>query len=238
MSETFGIHPLAVQDALREQHPPKVEIFDSTKFVLLRGLDSATDTIDFGTSQLAGIAGPNFIVTRHNGPSSNTDWLWQRVQDRLELVFEGSTGLALSLMKRVVRRHVPILLDRQPRLEQIESDIFQSPRDTDAIIEEITGYNSDLKRMRRLIAYRGQVAMERDQTLADGVRQSLSHEIRDLREQLEHSATLSDLYTDLAGDLVNADPAIAPHHLNQIFEWSPSIRPSSCRCRFWPESTA
>ena len=36
----FDIHPLAIQDALRPRHPPKIERFDDFLFILFRGLDA------------------------------------------------------------------------------------------------------------------------------------------------------------------------------------------------------
>ena len=49
----FGLHALAVQDALRPRHPPKLEVFDDFVFVLLRGLDARTTGLEFGVIQLA-----------------------------------------------------------------------------------------------------------------------------------------------------------------------------------------
>ncbi len=217
MTDVFGLHRLAVDDALRDRHPPKVEFFDDIMFLLLRGLTAATNSIEFGTIQLALFAGPRFFLTRHNLPSPSTDWLWERVEGEPALVAAGAQRLAFDLMNRVVRRYVPILLALEPRLEELESEIFTAPRDTDAIIEEITGYKSNLKRMRRLMAYHETVAEELAELSEVQVPRRLRHDLKDIREQLNRSVTLSDLYIDLAGDLVNAYLAIASHRLNQIF---------------------
>ncbi len=217
MLDTFGLHRLAVNDALRDRHPPKVERFPSFLFLLLRGLDATTNSVDFGTIQIAVFAGERFLLTRHSASSVSTDWLFERARSEPELVAAGPQRLAMELMNRVVRRYVPILLDLEPRLETLEDDIFTSPRDTDAIIEEITGYKSNLKRMRRLMAYHEQVSQELETLSGDGVDPDLRHEINDIQEQLHRSVTLADLYIDLAGDLVNAYLAIASHRLNQIF---------------------
>ena len=217
MLETFGLHRLAVDDALRDRHPPKVERFPSFLFLLLRGLDATTNSVDFGTIQIAVFAGERFLLTRHSASSVSTDWLFERARSEPELVAAGPQRLAMELMNRVVRRYVPILLDLEPRLETLEDDIFTSPRDTDAIIEEITGYKSNLKRMRRLMAYHEQVSQELESLAGHGVDTTLRHEINDIQEQLHRSVTLADLYIDLAGDLVNAYLAIASHRLNQIF---------------------
>jgi magnesium transporter len=218
MLDAFGLHRLAVNDALRDRHPPKVEMFPESLFLLLRGLDATSDSIEFGTIQIAVFAGERFLLTRHSGPSSSTDWLFERARGESALVAAGSQRLALELMNRVVRRYVPILLDLEPRLETLEDEIFAAGgRNTDAVIEELARYKSRLKRMRRLMAYHQTLALELKALRGHGLDAKLSHEINDIGEQLHRAVTLSDLYVDLAGDLVNAYLAIASHRLNQIF---------------------
>jgi magnesium transporter len=65
LREDFDLHPLAVQDALRERHPPKLEHFGDYTFLLLRGLSAESKDTDFSTIQLALFVGRRFLVTRH-----------------------------------------------------------------------------------------------------------------------------------------------------------------------------
>jgi magnesium transporter len=53
MTETFQLHPLAVQDAQRERHPPKLETFKNYSFLLLKGLSADSGKFEFSTLQLA-----------------------------------------------------------------------------------------------------------------------------------------------------------------------------------------
>jgi hypothetical protein len=47
LESRFGISPLAVDDAQRQRHPPKLELFDGYLFLLLKGFSAETDSIDF-----------------------------------------------------------------------------------------------------------------------------------------------------------------------------------------------
>lgn len=69
----FGIHRLAITDALRERHPPKIEPFTGNTFILLRGLDATSTSLEFGTIQLSIFVGDRFLVTRNSGRSVSTD---------------------------------------------------------------------------------------------------------------------------------------------------------------------
>ena len=76
----FGIHPLAIQDAQRDRHPPKIESFDNYTFILLRGLSADSKEIDFKTIQLALFIGKNFLITRHSGQSLSINRLHEIVE--------------------------------------------------------------------------------------------------------------------------------------------------------------
>ena len=61
MQEKFGLHPLAIQDALRDRHPPKIEAFDEYTFILLKGLSEFTEDFEFSTIQLAIFIGKEML---------------------------------------------------------------------------------------------------------------------------------------------------------------------------------
>ena len=46
LQEVFGLHPLALQDAARDRHPPKLEVFDDHCFLLFKGLAAGSDSLD------------------------------------------------------------------------------------------------------------------------------------------------------------------------------------------------
>jgi len=72
LQECFGLHPLAIQDAQRERHPPKWEDFGTHTFLLLKGLDADTQDLNSGTIQIAIFVGPRFLLTRHTAFSPST----------------------------------------------------------------------------------------------------------------------------------------------------------------------
>ncbi len=45
LSRRFGLHKLAITDALRERHPPKIEPFPDNTFILLKGLDAVSNSL-------------------------------------------------------------------------------------------------------------------------------------------------------------------------------------------------
>ena len=216
LREAFQLHPLAVQDALRARHPPKLEDFGEYTFLLLRGLSAESRDTDFSTIQLALFVAPRFLITRHSAQSSSTDRLWREVHDGPERFAAGPAALALRLCRIMVDRYLGILLALEPRLEELEDEILRSPRDE--LLSELAGYKSSLKKLRRIFAYHQQVFSE----LRNGASQlfdaPVAHELNDVYEHQERAVSLSGLYYELAVDLVESYLSLASHHLNRIMK--------------------
>ena len=51
--ENLGLHTLAVQDAQRDRHPPKLEEFDDFTFVLYRGIASFNSELVHDSQNIA-----------------------------------------------------------------------------------------------------------------------------------------------------------------------------------------
>jgi magnesium transporter len=216
LREDFGLHPLAVSDALRERHPPKLEHFGGYTFLLLRGLSAESKDTDFSTIQLALFVGRRFLVTRHSADSPSTDKLWREAQENAGRLAASPAVLALRLCRIMVDRYLGILLALEPRLEELEDEILSSPRDE--LLGELAGYKSSLKKLRRIFAYHQQVfsALRNGDHPCFGP--EIVHELNDVYEHQERAVSLSGLYYELAVDLVESYISLASHHLNQIMK--------------------
>lgn len=212
----FGLHPLAVSDAQRIRHPPKFERFDDHSFLLLRGLDAKTNSIEFGTIQIALFVGNRFLVTRHQGVSLGIEAQWQALSEDPALLAEGPDLLALRITRRVADRYLPILLELEARLDEIEDEMQQDANDR--LLNELVGYVSNLKKLKRIGAYHMQVLATLRSRPAPGMCENHEHEQADVYEHLERVASLSGLLHDLAADLIDGYISVASHRLNQIMK--------------------
>ena len=212
----FEIHSLAIQDALRPRHPPKIERFDKFLFILLRGLNADADGIDTGTIQLSLFVGDRFLISRHAKQSVSVNWLFEKLQDDPKLIKKGTGALAVRLSNRLARRYVEILLELEPRLDEIEDEMFNDP--DDRLLEELTGYKSRLRKLTRSANYHHDVATflrNQDEQLIDA---SLGHEIVDLYEQVERTQTLSNMYYQICNDLTDGYLGMSSHRLNRVMQ--------------------
>jgi magnesium transporter len=214
--QQFGIHPLAIQDALRPRHPPKIERFEDFLFILLKGLDQDRSGIDFGAIQLALFVGERFLISRHSMASVSANWLFDKLQKDIRPILDGPGGLAIRLSNKLARRYVEMLLELEPRLDEIEEEMFQKPDDT--LLAELTGYKSRLRKLTRIASYHKDLAAalrDQEEPLIDS---ALSHEIVDLYEQIDRTLTLSNMYYQICTDLTDGYLGMSSHQLNRVMQ--------------------
>jgi magnesium transporter len=212
----LDLHPLAVQDALRDRHPPKVEDFGNYTFLLFKGLSSISETLDFTTLQLALFVGERLLVTRRSAESRSVNKLWEEIRQNATRMANGPAVLALQLTRIMVGNYLHLILGLEPRLEELEEEILARPRDE--ILEELSGYKTDLKKLRRVFVYHQQVFASLRAYTFPGFGEQIAHELNDVYEQQERAGSLTDLYYELASDLIDSYISIASHHLNQIMK--------------------
>jgi magnesium transporter len=146
VQEHFGLHPLAVEDALDPRHLPKLEVYGDHLFMVARTAMLADDKIEYGNTAI--FIGRQFIVTvRHGSKRSHspvrthletTPWLLKHGPDYvlhaiLDYIIDGYVPLIDALEERVLAmedRAVDTFLDRTEtaRLFAMRRELFRLQR--------------------------------------------------------------------------------------------------------------
>lgn len=215
MAERFGIHQLALSDALRDRHPPKIEPFKENTFILLKGLDAHSTSIKLDTIQLSLFVGERFLVTRSAGHSVSSASVLSELTSGALPADISRPALALRVCRTVADRFLPLLLAVEKRLEEMEAEMLARPNDE--LLGELVRQKGDLKRVLRILQYHAQVftsARSNTPRQLDGH----EHELTDVQEQLDRLLSLARLYYELTDDLMNGYLSLSAHRLNQIMQ--------------------
>ncbi len=215
LSQRFGVHRLAITDALRDRHPPKIEPFADNTFILLKGLDAGSTSLEFGTIQLSMFVGERFLVTRSNGRSVSSEIVMSELTSGAIPPDVSRAALALRLCRAVADRFLPLLLAVEKRLEEMEEEMLERP--SDELLGELVRQKGDLKRILRILQYHAQVfTVARANTPAQLAEHD--HELIDVQEQLDRHLSLARLYYELTDDLMQGYLSLSAHRLNQIMQ--------------------
>ena len=211
----FGVHPLALADAMRTRHPPKIEPFDSNTFILLKGLDATSTSLELDTVQLSLFVGERFLVTRSSGHSVSSAKVAEELLTGSLPPDISRAGLALRVCRTVSDRFLALLLKVEGRLDEMESEMLESP--SDYLLGELVKQKGDLKRLLRTLQYHEQVFTSAVSKVPEQLT-GHDHELHDVQEQFDRLLSLSRLYYELTDDLMDGYLSLSAHRLNQIMQ--------------------
>lgn len=215
LATRFGIHHLALTDAFRDRHPPKIEDFQANTFILMKGLDANSSSLELKTIQLSLFVGERFLVTRSSAHSVSSARVMAELASGALPPETSRAALALRVCRTVADRFLPLLFSVETRLEEMEAEMLERP--SDDLLAELVTQKSDLKRLLRTLQYHAQVFTFARMTTPEQLA-GHDHELVDVQEQLDRLLSLARLYYELTDDLMNGYLSLSAHRLNQIMQ--------------------
>src|SRR3984957_19898379 len=123
--EIFGLHELAVEDALSDHMRPKIERYDGdVQLVILRTAryDDDAEEVEFG--EISVFLSPSFLIAVRQGAASELRGARQRLEQRPELLASGSASALWAIVDTVVDGYGPVVAGLQRDIAQIEARVF------------------------------------------------------------------------------------------------------------------
>ncbi|MEU7873418.1 magnesium and cobalt transport protein CorA [Dactylosporangium sp. NPDC049140] len=124
-AEEFGLHRLAVDDAIAAHQRPKLERYGETLFVVLRAaryLDEAEE-VEFGEIHL--FVGPGFVLTVGHGSTPDVAAVRQRMEGDPQLLAHGPEAVLYGVLDSVVDGYAPVVAGLQNDIDEIETEVFR-----------------------------------------------------------------------------------------------------------------
>ncbi|WP_312517744.1 magnesium/cobalt transporter CorA [Massilia sp.] len=122
MQEEFGLHELAVEDALRGHQRPKIEEYGDSLFVVVQIVELAGDELNIG--QLAVFAGENYVLSVRRDANQGFLGVRARAEREPHQLKKGAGFVLYALVDAVVDRYFPVVDALESELESIEDHIF------------------------------------------------------------------------------------------------------------------
>lgn len=145
----FGLHPLAVEDALNPNQLPKVETYGKQLFIIARtAAMEEGEKIDYG--QTAIFLGPEFIVTVRLGSSRDHGTLRHRLEANPERLVEGPDFVAHAILDFIADGYQPIMDRLELAVQTMEERAIESFPEQ-ATIRRIFRLRRQIRRFERII---------------------------------------------------------------------------------------
>jgi magnesium transporter len=155
LAEVFGLHPLAVEDAVKAHQRPKVERYDDSLFVVLKTVafldhDELTATSEIiATGEIMAFVGADFVITVRHGDHCPLADVRERMEDKPKLLCRGPYGVLHAIADHVVDKYLTVADLMQTELEEVEAAVFADVSSRD--INRIYQLKREMLEMKRAI---------------------------------------------------------------------------------------
>ena len=132
VNDELKLHPLAVEDAVKGNQRPKVELYDNTIFVVLKTLRYLEETSDIETGEVMVFLGDRFVVTVRRGEANPLAMVRHRLEADPDKLRYGEIAVLHAVMDSIVDNYVLIDSELQTDLEEIEQAVFSGNPEVDS----------------------------------------------------------------------------------------------------------
>ena len=131
-AEEFGLHPLAVEDALKAHQRPKVEEFEDGIFLVLKTVryDEPSQQVELGDVML--FLGDAFVVTVRHGAARALADVRRRLELNRAVLDCGPFSVVYAVCDAVVDDYTEISFAVEEDIEEVEERVFSPDRTNDA----------------------------------------------------------------------------------------------------------
>jgi len=138
VAREFGLHELAVEDAVKAHQRPKLERYEDTLFIVLRPARyvDEMETVLFGEVDM--FAGPQFVITVRYGDAQELGEVRRRLEIRPELLRRGPMAIVYAILDHVVDGYEPVVAGLENDIDEIEDEVFGGSPTVSRRIYELT----------------------------------------------------------------------------------------------------
>jgi magnesium transporter len=215
--ETFGFHPLAVDDMLRETHVPKVDDWGEYLYLTLRAVTydpELTEILD--TVELDTFLGANYVVTYQARPIAAVDRVWAACQRDVRHLEKGTVHLMYRLADELANDYMPVIEAIDETIDHIEDRIFRDPKPD--ILEQIFTLKRALLRLRRILTPQCEVLHQLTRGDSDLIAAQEQVLFRDVYDHFVRLHGISESLRDLVGNALDTYLSVVNNRMKDIMK--------------------
>jgi len=216
--QSFGFHPLAIDDALQEVHVPKVDDWGDYLYIVLNYLDIKPNGNywETNTEELDVFLGPNYIITLQDSPIPAIGDTWAACDRDLRTVQEGADHILYRIADNLVSGYMPTVEKIDAAIDQIEDEVFDRP--APRTLEKLFALKRLLQAMRRILLPQREVLnkLARDDYKVIDPKDRIF--FRDIYDHLVRLHDLNESLRDLVGGAQDTYLSVVNNRMNDVMK--------------------
>ncbi|MCL4847113.1 MAG: magnesium transporter CorA family protein [Acidobacteria bacterium] len=214
LREVFGLHELAVEDALETVHHPKIETYDGSLYIVLHGIDFRPEAHGFATHDIDFFLSPRLLVTVHDGRRRSIGHVFDLALRNPFVLAEGPVRLLHRIVDTLVDHYRPEIDALEERLDDLEQRVLERPNDT--VTADILEAKRDITSLRRVVVPQRDIVGRLARREFDQIDQEMAYRFRDVHDQLVRMADDAIIFQDRVTGILDAHLASVSNRLGQV----------------------
>lgn len=217
LRQVFGFHPLAVDDALKETHVPKVDDWEEYLYIVMTVVKLLPDHPgEVALQELDVFLGKHYIVTHHDEPIEAVDRAMQAVQRDERYSKNGADRFLYRLVDDVVASYMPVVDQLDLAIDQAEDEIFSKPNPE--VLSNVFTLKRTTLQLRRVIGPQREVLnkLARDEYQVINPRSRIY--FRDVYDHLVRMHEITESMRDLVSGTLDTYLSVVNNRMNDIMK--------------------
>jgi len=218
LTDEFGLHPLAIEDAVQRHERPKLDRYPDHLFLSAYDVHLDETTAQLVSSELAAFITTRALITVRKNGGFDVDGLVQRWDDSPDLSVHGVGYLLHGLLDDIVDGHFAAVQSLDDQIEQIQEQLFAQ----DGAGIEVQRHSFQLRKslvlLRRVVLPMREVVntlMRRDIHLLD---EEMTHYYQDVYDHVLRATEWTESLRDMVSTILETRLTIQGNRLNEIMK--------------------
>ena len=213
IAEEFGLHEVAIEDAIVAHQRPKLERYGETLFVVLRPARYLDDVEEVEFGELHLFIGADFVLTVRHSETPDLAAVRHRLEADPDLLARGPEAVLYAIFDRVVDGYAPVVAGLQKDIDEIETEVFRGDPNVSQRIYELSGEVIEFQRSTRpLLGMLGSLAGGFGKY---GTDVELQRYLRDVADHATTAAERVDGFRQMLGDILTVNATLVNQAQNE-----------------------
>lgn len=212
-AKRFGLHPLAVEDALHAHQLPKLEIYGDQLFIVARTAKIIDGRVSYG--ETAFFVGRNHIVTVRHGSDQGHSAVRTKLETRPQLLAHGVDYVLHALLDMIADNYVPVIDAAAEIVQRLEQSALESAL-TRAEMRELFNLRRDLLQLQRVLIPMEDVCAKLATLDLPNIDAEVRPYFRDVLDHVRRVASLAALHREVLNTVMETSALIEQQRQSDI----------------------
>ena len=218
LGESYGLHPLILEDILNTDQRPKSDDMDSYIYVVLKMLDYDPNSPEIISEQVSIVFGRNYVISLQEGREGDLfDPLRERIRTGKGRIRKlGPDYLAYSLLDTIIDRYFLILEKFAEQIETLEEKLISDPGPE--TLRQIHHLKKEMISLRKSAWPLRELVYSLEKSDSDLIRPETKIFLRDIYDHAVHIIDSIETYREMLSSMLDIYLSSVSNRMNQVMK--------------------